>query len=238
MTKITNIELLGKVFPIAGKQYCVGRITGIDGELPKELMAMKYRPDQEKVSPIDVDNVMNDVGSVYVFVEVIAGEGEAVDLRIIENYADFLAPFELPEKELGEFEEYFLKKRCTDAMVQYISFHVEDDSTDNGVSDCLAFVNIEELAYIGAEVNELTSFFTPNKLATIQSHTPVSMVFADSLTRAVDVFNQINFYDKAKDIAAIASSIRAINQDGVKDSLTLAAVDDLFTMARKEIRIK
>lgn len=236
MTKITNIELLGKMLPIAGRQYCVGRVTGIGGELPVELTALKYRDGQEKVSPIG--GAMANIGSVYVFVEVINGEGDAVDLRIVENYADFLAPFEFPKKELGEFEEYFLTKRCNDAMVQYFNLKIEDDAEKGGVSDCMVFVNIEEVAYIGSTVDELAKFFPPNKLATLQSHTPVSMVFADSLTRAIDVFNQINFYDKAKDIAAIASSIRAINQDGVKDTLTLAAVDDLFTMARKEIRIK
>lgn len=238
MTKITNIQLLGEPLPIVGKQYGVGRITGIAGDIPTEFAGMIYSEGKEKVSPINVDNPMQNIAAVYLLVEILPAEDNLANFRIIENYDDFLSPFEFPDKQRGEFEQYFLNKRCDDALVKHFSIQVEDEDAPNGVTTCIAFINIEEIAYIGSEANTLKEFFVPNKLASLQSDTPVRMVFADSLTRAIDVFNQINFYDKAKTIGDIIRNIQAINQDGVKDNLTVAAVDDLFTMVRKEIRIK
>lgn len=238
MTTITGIQLLGDPLPIAGKQYCVGRVTGITGSIPDEFAALKYPVGKEHIVPIQVDNVMKDIGNVYLFVEILPAEGNMANFRIIENYEDFLSPFEFTKEQMSTFEEYFLDKRCADAMVKHFTFDVEDDTAPSGSTKCIAFFNIEEMAYISSEVTALQEFFRPDKLSSLQSDTPIRMVFADSLTRAIDVYNQINFYDKARDIGAIIKSITAINQDGEKNSLTLAAVDDLFTMVRKEIRVK
>ena len=239
MTKITNIQLLGEPLPIVGKQYGVGRITGIEGELPLEIKAMRYKDAKEKISPIDTTNMMADFGAIYLFVEIIPAEDGMVNFRIIENYGDFLSPFEFPEEQVKQFEEYFLNKRCADAMIKNFSFEVEDEDAADGVTTCIAFYSIEEMAYIGSpEASAPNMMFRPDKLSSLQSDTPVRMVFADSLTKAIDVFNQINFYNKAADIGKIVTSIQAINQNGEKNSLTFAAVEDLFEMVKKEIRVK
>ena len=240
ITRITGITLLGDPLPIVGKKYGIGRITKIEGAIPNEVKALRYTDDKEQISPIEVEGQTLSIGSAYVFVEILPEEDDSnvANLRIIENYGDLLSPFEFPEEQVKAFEEYFMKKRCADAMVQPFSMEIEDEDSSTGKTKCIAFYNIEEVAYIESEAKKLTDMFRPDKISSLQSDTPIHMVFADILTRSIDVFNQINFYDKAKDVANIISSIRAINQDGVKDTLTFAAIDDFFEMTRKELRVK
>lgn len=237
--KITGVKLVGNSFPIAGKKYNVGRITGVEGDLPKELAALTYNDETEKISPIEVPegSPMANIGAVYVLLDTIDNEDGTITLNTIGSYEEFLSPFEFPKETEETFESHWFGKRCDDAQVKGFDLEIADSDTGEAAI-CKAFYSIEEMAYIASGVHTLAEFFRPDRIAALQSDTPVMMIFAESLTKAIDVYNQINFYDKAKDFAKAISDIVAINQDGEKTSLTMSAVNDFFKMVQDNIKIK
>lgn len=240
MVTIADVQLLDKTLPIVGKRYGVGRITKLEGDIPPEVQALVYSDGVEKVSPLPEEvGYMSKVGAIYVFLEITTDEEDdsKISLRIIENYDDFLSPFEFPESTRNEFEEHFLGTRLGAAQLQDFEFDVADEDAEGGVTKCKAFYNITEMAYIASGATELNQFFSGDKVAELKANSPVMMIFAESLTKGIDVYNQINFYDKAKDFARQIEDITAINQDGEKTTLTFSAVKGFFDMIMDNLRV-
>lgn len=241
--KVTGIYVLDKTLPCCGKTYGIARITDIEGELPEELKVLVYPDGKEKIDHGGASSTgggtLDNVGAMYVFVEDITEEDSDATFRIIPSPEDFIDPFDFEEKDFREnFIKFFFEQKAEDAHMK--STIVKLDPDENGViDDAFIFYSLEEVAYISTDgIEKPFEFFDASKLASLKTDVAIKMIFAQTMSRAVDSFNKFNYYDKAKNIAEIISSIEYIGEQGVRGPLNLTAVEKLFSNVKDNIRVR
>lgn len=241
--KITQVSVLDKILPCAGRNYCIGRITDFVGSIPDELGALIYPEGKERLTSVPENAVgtsCENMGAMYIFLDDITKEDDTYrNLRIVESVDDFLSPFDLPEEIKKEFAEFFFGVRAENAGLSMATFELEDNDDPNKITNGFCFYSMEELAYISDEgTTTPTEMFDPNKLSSITTDTPIQMLFAQTLEKGVDVFNRLHYYDKAKEIAELIKNIEFINEMGEKSPLNITAVEKLISNIKDNIRIR
>lgn len=237
--KITGIYVLDKTLPCAGKNYGIAKITDFSGELPDELKKLVYPEGKERLTkiPDSASEVMSNMGSVYIFVNYLGESPETgAQFDIVESIDSFVSQFEFVDDMKKEFIDYFFGVRGRTAGIAMCNFELEDSESGTKM-DAVCFYSLDELIYINSEATSPLEIFETSKIASIVADSPIQMVFAEALTKGVDLYNKVNYFDKAEELAKAISSITFINEMGVKGPLNITAVEKLLSNIKDNIHI-
>ena len=237
--KIEGIYVLDKTLPCAGRNYGIAKITAFSGDLPEELQKLVYPEGKQRMTkvPETASEAIANMGSIYIFVNYIGESPETgAQFDIVESIDSFISQFEFADDMKEEFVNYFFGVRGATVGLAMCNFELEDSESDTKVN-AVCFYSADEMKYINSEATNPNELFDPNRIASIAADSPIQMVFAEALTKGVDLYNKINYFDKAKDIAKMISSISFINEMGVKGPLNITAVEKLMSNVKDNIYI-
>lgn len=236
---IEGIYVLDKTLPCAGKNYGIAKITAFGGELPEELKKFVYPEGKQRLTrvPESASEAIANMGSIYIFVNYLGESPETgAQFDIVESIDSFVSQFEFADDMKAEFINYFFGVRGKTVGLSMCNFELED--TESGAKmDAVCFYSEDEMAYINSDATSPDEMFEPNKIAAIASDSPIQMVFAEALTKGVDLYNKVNYFDKAEELAKAISSITFINEMGVKGPLNITAVEKLLSNVKDNIHI-
>ena len=250
---INGIHCLGHVMPVAGKHYTIARVTAVSGDLPKELSERTYDINGTKVERLTIapselgieGSTCEDLIALYIMVEQVGTEGNQVEFRIVQSMDDFLEPFELTSDVAKEYADYFLNNRSQAAALESITFTLDDDDDDSH-TPCIGWVSSLERYYLDKQAQNIEMAGTPaqprqvvpvQQLSELRGDSSISMLFASMLDKAVDLYNGLNYYNKADDVAKIIGSIMFINESGEKGHLNFTAVEKFFSNVKDRLLV-
>lgn len=245
--RITGIKALNSCLPCGGREYCVARITNSEGDIPEELQQMIYPEGKERLTDaegIPETSPWSKLGAAYIFVErtSITQEGYQ-NFRLMDSIDDFISPFEFEEPLKSQFVDYCFVTRAQQADVTMIEFDL-DDEDDNGnpiVKNSFLFISVAEKSYIlSKDVNEVDALIMGlerERFAAAKQDGGIGMLFAHIMEKGVNIYNDINYQQKAEDIANQISNIIYINELGEKSHLNITAVENLLSNIKDKIRI-
>lgn len=244
--RITGIKAISNLLPCGGRDYCVARITGTEGDLPEELQQLIYPEGKERLT--DIEGIPNTspwsrLAATYIFVErVSTTEDGYQNFRIMDSMDDFLTPFEFEEPLKSQFVEFCFKTRAAQTEIEMVEFDLDDEDANHNpiVKKSFLFYSLAEKSYILSDINEVDELMMSmerERFALAKDHGGINMIFAQAMEKGVDIFNNVNFHEKAKEIANQISQIIYIDDMGNKSHLNVTAVENFLSNIKDNIRI-
>lgn len=244
--RITGIKVVSDILPCGGRDYCVARITGTKGDLPEELQQLIYPDGKERLTDIEGipdTSPWSRMAAAYIFVERVSmTEDNFQNFRVMDSMNDFLTPFEFEEPLKDQFVEFYFNTRAQQAEITMTGFDLDDEDEDGNliIKKSFLFYSLAEKSYILSEVNEVDELMMSmerERFALTKNHSGVNMIFAQALEKGVNIYNDINFHKKAKEIADQISQIIYIDDMGNKSHLNVTAVENFLSNIKDNIRI-
>lgn len=248
---ISGIYVLGTPLPIGNRNYCVARVTQLEGDLPDNINVRYPDGAMRATDPIDgEEGVITNTIALYVIVNISLSEPDengAVHevYEVVSSMDDFLSVFEFPDDAKREYIDYFFGMRSGQVSVakQDITLYDEDSkrtSTGFVLYDVRELQCVNDMIEASGEdhsIEDIRNFIAANDLVQIRNASSIMLLFGEAMDKAVDLYNGINYHSKAKEIAELISNITYINQQGVKGPLNFTAVEKLFNNIKENLII-